>query len=144
MALQWASLFLAGLLAGEELVVRYGVHPALASLGEHASIGARQALILKLRILVPSIFLPTAATSVIALLVDWSPWRLAGSLLLLAWGLTTGIGTVPINSAVIQWDAAAPPADWHDVIARWARIDILRSSAALVAFACLVVGAALD
>lgn len=34
--LEFVSLFLAGLLAGEELVVRYGVHPSLAILDERA------------------------------------------------------------------------------------------------------------
>ncbi len=142
MALEWISLFLAGLLAGEELVVRYGVHPSLAALGERSSIEARQALVLKLRILVPAIFLPTALTSVIAQLVEPSLWRVTGLLLLLVFGLTTGIGTVPINSAVIEWNAAAPPSNWHAVIVRWQRIDVLRSSAAILAFACFVIGAA--
>ena len=144
MALEWISLFLAGLLAGEELVVRYGVHPALTALGERTSIEARQALVMKLRVLVPSIFLPTAVTGVIAQLVEPSLWRTIALLLLLAWGLTTGIGTVPINSAVIQWDAGAPPADWHDVITRWQRLDVLRSSAAILAFVFYVIAAAVS
>jgi uncharacterized membrane protein len=142
MPLEEISLFLAGLLAGEELIVRYGVHPALATLDERGSLEARQALIYRLRILVPAIFLPTAVTSVIAQLVDPSLWRVAALILLLAWGLTTGIGTVPINSAVIEWDVAAPPARWREVIVRWQRIDVVRSSAAILAFGCLVVAAA--
>jgi hypothetical protein len=64
------SLFLAGILAGEEVVVRYGVHPSLAALDERSQIQARQALIRSLRVLVPTIFVGTAVSAVAVLALD--------------------------------------------------------------------------
>jgi hypothetical protein len=38
---QYMGLFLLGVLAGEELIVRYGVHPALSSLEDRAHLLVR-------------------------------------------------------------------------------------------------------
>ena len=140
-----AGVFLAGLLAGEELVVRYGVHPALVALDDVTQIRARQSLIYKLRVLVPVIFFATLGTSVAALVVGGTDAalapRVAVVVALLAWlGATFG-GTVIINSAVIEWDPVAPPADWRDLVVRWGRVDVVRSTAAIVAFAAATVAA---
>jgi hypothetical protein len=47
---------------------------------------------------------------------------------------------VPINAEIGGWSLDAPPA----VIRRWQLIDVFRSSAALLAFALLVVALALS
>lgn len=140
------SLFLAGILAGEEVVVRYGVHPSLAALDERSQIQARQALIRSLRVLVPTIFVGTAVSAVAVLALDGADdglgFRCAGVLALLAWILVTAIGTVPINKGALQWPPDAPPANWRALIRRWERLDVIRSSAAVLAFACLLMAAA--
>src|SRR2546430_12910598 len=59
------SVFFAGLLAGEEFVIRYGVRGPLASLEDGPHILFRQALIRHLRVLVPSIYLATLLSAVI-------------------------------------------------------------------------------
>jgi uncharacterized membrane protein len=142
-----ASVFLAGLLAGEELIVRYGVHPALVALDDTTQIRARQSLIYKLRVLVPVIFFATLGTAVAALVVGGTDagfaFRLAAVIALVVWLGTTFGGTVIINSAVIEWDAAAPPADWRAMIVRWGRVDVVRSAAAILAFAAVAVAAVL-
>ncbi|SRR6266487_2765213 len=53
------NLFCTGILAGEELVIYYGVRTPLASLDERPQTLLRQALIRRLRILVPAIFVPS-------------------------------------------------------------------------------------
>ena len=142
-----ASVFLAGLLAGEELIVRYGVHPALVALDDTTQIRARQSLIYKLRVLVPVLFFAALGTAVAALVVGGADagfaLRITSVAALVVWLGTTFGGTVIINSAVIEWDAAAPPAHWRAMIVRWGRVDVVRSSAALVAFAAVAAAAVL-
>ncbi|WP_433043324.1 anthrone oxygenase family protein [Dactylosporangium sp. CS-033363] len=139
--LQAIGVILAGLLAGEEFIVRYGVQPALRALDERAHIGARVALVRRLRIVVPALMLPTVAVAVAVLIrADGAGagWRWAGLAALVAFLLFSFLGTVPINMKVVGWDADAPPADWRAVVDRWQRIDVLRSGAAIVAFGCFV------
>jgi uncharacterized membrane protein len=116
------SLLGAGLLAGEELVIRYGVRGPLARLDDEAHIRLRQALIIRLRVLVPAIYLPTAATAVA----------------LLGWVAVTLGGTVPINAAALAWAPAAPPPDWRARVDRWERLNTVRAWLALAAFVLLL------
>jgi len=140
-----ASVFLAGLLAGEELIVRYGVHPALIALDDVTQVRARQSLIYRMRVRVPVIFFATLGTAIASLVVGGMDagfaFRIASVVALAVWlGATFG-GTVIINSAVIEWNAEAPPMNWRDMIVRWGRIDVVRSTAAIVAFAAVVIAA---
>jgi hypothetical protein len=134
---QYIGLFLLGILAGEELIVRYGVHPALSSMDDRAHLLARQALVRRLRVVVPAVMLPAAAFAVIGLITVTGPglalrWAaLAATALFL---LLSFLGTVPINIKVNDWQVNAPPADWKAVVRRWSRIDVLRSTAATAAF----------
>lgn len=144
---QAISIFLAGLLAGEELIVRYGVHPALLALDDPTQVRARQSLIMKLRVIVPVIFFSTLAASIVALVIGGTEGgfgvRLAGVLVLGVWLVTTFGGTVLINQAALAWLPDSPPEEWKETITRWGRIDVVRSSAAIAAFACFVIAAAL-
>jgi uncharacterized membrane protein len=143
------SVLFAGLLAGEEFVVRFGVRGPLASLPDDAHVLMRQGLIRTLRVLVPVLYLLTLLTAVATTLLDGSlylPIRAAGLVALVAWIALTIGGTVPINEAVIEWDAAAPPTDWRSQIDRWEHLNTLRTAAAVLAFglllACLTLTAA--
>ena len=137
------SVFFAGLLAGEEFVVRFGVRGPLASLPDGAHILARQALIRTLRVLVPVLYLLTLSSAVAAACIDgasYLPVRAAGVACLLVWIALTLGGTVPINVAAIEWDADAPPANWRSQVDRWERLNTLRTAAALAAFGFLLTG----
>jgi hypothetical protein len=145
--LQALGLFLAGLLAGEEFIVRYGVQPALRDLDDRAHIQARVALVRRLRVVVPALMLPAVAAGVAVLAVARGPggaWRWAGVAALAVFVLSSFLGTVPINMKVIGWRADAPPADWRATVVRWQRIDVLRSSAAIAAFACFATALAVQ
>ncbi|WP_035858735.1 DUF1772 domain-containing protein [Cryptosporangium arvum] len=147
-ALQIVGLVLAGLLAGEEFIVRYGVQPALRSLDDRSHIGARVALVRSLRIVVPALMLPTVLCAVAVLVAGGAgpgaSLRWAGTGALVAFVLISFLGTVPINMKVVDWRADAPPPDWRATVLRWERLDGARSAAAIVAFVCFVAALAVQ
>lgn len=146
-ALAFFNLLCAGLLAGEEFVIRYGVRGPLAGLDPEPSIRLRQSLILKLRVLVPAIFgLALISGIAVTALAGFGPafgLRCAGLAALLAFISITLAATVPINQAALTWDAAAPPEGWRALVRRWEQLDTLRTWAALAAFGLLLAAAIL-
>jgi hypothetical protein len=64
------NLFFAGILAGEEFVIRYGVCGPLATLDDRAHIQFRQGLIRTLRVLVPAIAVPAFIAGIAAAALD--------------------------------------------------------------------------
>jgi uncharacterized membrane protein len=133
----------AGLLAGEELAVRYGVRGPVASLDDESHIRLRQALVRSLRVLVPSIYLPTLVCAATAALLAGTGAGLAlhgaAVLALLTWiGVTLG-GTVPINAAVLEWSPSEPPLDWRARVDRWERLNTVRTWLAITAFVLLII-----
>jgi hypothetical protein len=139
------QLVLAGLLAGEELIVRWGVQPAIAALPDDAHVRTRIALVRRLKVVVPLLMVPTVLASV-AVLVAAGPgagsgWRIAGLAALVAFVLVSFLGTVPINIGVNDWDPERPPADWRAVVRRWEALDVVRSTAAVASFVLFVVAA---
>jgi uncharacterized membrane protein len=148
LVLETLGLLFAGVLAGEEFIVRYGVQPALTSLDDLPHLRARQALVRRLRVVVPALMVPTVLLAVVTVIVGGTGagfgFRVAGLAALVAFVLFSFLGTVPINIAVNDWDAEHPPADWKRVVARWQLIDVFRSSAALLGFALLLVALALQ
>ena len=142
--LGFISVFGAGLLAGEEFVIRYGVRGPLARLDQEPHIRMRQGLIRTLRILVPVIFLPVLLSTVAVTVAGGAGGglavRCAALLALLAWGAVTIRGTVPINEAAIEWDPAAPPGNWRALVDRWESLNSVRAWLAVGAFALLLAG----
>ena len=124
------------------------MQPALTSLADPAHLQARQALVRRLRIVVPAIMAPTVVVALAVLILEGSGagfgFRIAGFVALVAFVLLSFLGTVPINIQVNDWDVDNPPADWRATVIRWQRIDVFRSGAAIVAFACLLVGLAVQ
>ncbi len=142
------SLFLAGILAGEEFVIFNGVRTPLTVLDEKPQIQIRQALIRRLRVLVPAIFVPTAVSGGALLVLDGLGtgfgFQCAGVLALLIWILITLIGTVPINKGTLAWLPDKPPSNWRAIVKRWERLDAFRSWAAVLAFAFFLIAVALQ
>ncbi|HMA36598.1 MAG TPA: anthrone oxygenase family protein [Chloroflexia bacterium] len=144
----FVNLFCVGILAGEEFVIRYGVRAPVARLDARPQIELRQALIRSLRILVPAVFAATilsgAAVTIVAGVDHGFGFRCAGLLALLTFIGITLAGTVPINAAALDWEAAAPPPNWRALITRWERLDTARSWAAMMAFALFLTAMALQ
>ncbi len=152
--LDCANLFFAGLLAGTEFVIHYGLRAPAEVLDDRSQLQLRQALVLRLRVLVPAFFLP-AAVSGIALTVlnngadggAGAPgfWlRCAGMLAMLIWVAIRIIGTVPINSATLTWQLSAPPKDWKALVNRAERFHIVGVWAVILAFALFITALALQ
>lgn len=151
------GLFLAGILAGMELVVRYGIHPALMRLSDRAHLEARHEVVRIVRVIVPAVLLPSVLVGVAVAILSGSHagsaagshagsdagslWRWTAVGAYLAYLLVVFLGTVPINNRFYAWDPANPPDGWQAVIRRWALIDIVRSSLAVIAFALFLVAA---
>jgi uncharacterized membrane protein len=137
--LGFINVFLAGLLAGAEIVVRYGVRGPITVLDEQPQIQLRQALVRSLRVVVPGIFVPTALSAIAVTVVGRADpgagWRYAGLVALLAWALITFARTVPINKDLLTWRPDAPPANWRRLIDHWERLNTARTWAAVLTFA---------
>src|SRR5436189_5203478 len=58
--LDFVNLFFAGMLAGIEFVIHYGLRGPSEILDDHSQLQLRQALVMRLRVLVPAFFAPTA------------------------------------------------------------------------------------
>ena len=98
--------------------------------------------------MVPVVILPTVVVG-IAVVVFGGPGagvdsRWAGAVALVAFVLISAIGTVPINIQVSDWQVDSPPAHWKATVRRWERIDVFRSSAAIVAFVCFLIAVAVQ
>jgi uncharacterized membrane protein len=145
--LEFINLFCAGLLAGIEFIVCFGVRTPLTALDIQPQIQIRQALIRRLRVLVPPVFLLTAISGATVTVRDGTApgfvFRCAAVLAVFTWTLATFIGTVPINEAVLTWRSDVPPENWKAVIKRWERLDMVRTWAALTAFAFFLTAVAL-
>jgi hypothetical protein len=146
--LEFVNLFCAGLLAGAEFVVYLGVRSPITVLEEQPQIQLRQALIRRLRVLVPAVYLLTLlsaiAVAVLAGTGDGFAFQCMGLLAIFVWSLTTFLGTVPINKATLRWRPDAPPADWRSVVSRWERLDTVRFWAAVIAFAFFLTAVAVQ
>jgi len=139
---EFLSLFFGGVLAGEELVICYGVRTVVGVLDQRPQIQLRHALIRKLRALVPAIFILTVLSGVAAMSLDGTRagfrLRCLAAIGLLIWVMTTLLGTVPINKDTLTWRPDAPPNNWRALVDRWERFGMARCWAAVISFAFLV------
>jgi hypothetical protein len=114
----------------------------LKALSEQAQIQLRQALVLKLRVLVPVFFVPTLASAIALTAIDGSSpglWlRYTGLLALILWIVIRIIRTVPINSATLTWNPEAPPKDWRVQVEASERFDVLGVWASVITFVCFI------
>jgi hypothetical protein len=143
--LQAATVMFSGILAGFEIAVHYGIGSPPQSLSEEAQVRLRQAMVLRLRVLAPGIFLPTLACGISLALrarqlsTVW-PYSVAvGSLIL--WTLIRIWRTVPVNSATLEWDPYKPPTNWRQQVERTERFHVLAAWAAVIAFLCFLLPA---
>ncbi len=145
--LDFVNLFFAGILAGIEIVIHYGLRSPAEVLDEQSQILLRQALILRLRVLVPAFFVPTAVSAIAVTVLDGGApgfwFRCAGVLAVLIWILIRVIGTVPINSATLTWLPGAPPKNWRAQVNHAERFHIVGVWAVIMAFAFFLTATAL-
>jgi hypothetical protein len=137
--LEIVNVFFAGMLAGIEFVIHYGLRGPSEILDEQSQLKLRQALVLRLRVLVPAFFVPTAITGIVLTILEGTTpgfgLRYAGLFALLIWILIRVVGTVPINSATVSWQASAPPENWKAQVNHAERFHIVGVWAVIMAFA---------
>jgi hypothetical protein len=146
--LAFVNVFFAGILAGIEIVIHYGLRGAAEVLNEQSQVQLRQALILRLRVLVPAFFVPAAVSGIaVTVLGGAAPglwFRCAGLLAVLIWAFIRVIGTVPINSATLTWQPDTPPKNWRALVNHAERFHIVGVWAAVMAFAVFLIPVALN
>jgi hypothetical protein len=146
-AIEFTNLFFAGMLSGIETVVHYGVRKPIEKLEEKPQIELRQALILRLRWLVPAFFVPTALTSIAVAILEHSSrgevFRYLGLFVIVVWVVVRIVGTVRINSATLEWKADVPPKDWRTQVVNAERFHIVGTWAAIMTFIFFLVAVAL-
>ena len=145
--LDFVTLFFAGMLAGIEFVIHYGLRGPSETLDDHAQLQLRQALVMRLRVLVPAFFAPTAVLGIaLTVLNGGTPgfwFRCAAVLAVCIWILIRVIGTVPINSVTLAWQLSAPPKNWKELVNRAERFHSVGVWAAVLAFAFFLTAVAL-
>lgn len=137
--LNLVNVFFAGMLAGIEFVIHYGMRSPAETLDDHAQLQLRKALVLKFRVLVPAFFAPTAVLGIVHLFFNTGTpnfgFWCAGVASLFIWIAIRVIGTVPINSATVTWQLNAPPSNWKAQVTHAERFHIVGVWAAMLAFA---------
>src|SRR5690242_21391659 len=145
--LDLANVFFTGMLAGIEFVIHYGVREPAEQLPDHAQLQLRKALVIKLRVLVPAFFAPAALLGIgLTFLNTTAPgfvMRCLAVVALVIWIVIRVIGTVPINSATVDWQLDAPPQDWKAQVTYAERFHIVGVWAAVLTFACFLTAVAL-
>ena len=145
--LDFINLFFAGMLAGIEFVIHYGLRTPAEILDEQSQLQLRQALVLRLRVLVPAFFVPAAVLGIaLTVLNSGTPgfwFRCAGVVAILTWIVIRVIGTVPINSATLTWQPGAPPKNWKALVNHAERFHIVGVWAVVMAFAFFLTAVAL-
>jgi hypothetical protein len=68
--LDFVNVFFAGMLAGVEFVIHYGLRAPAEILDEQSQLQLRQALVLRLRVLVPAFFVPAAVSGIALTVLD--------------------------------------------------------------------------
>lgn len=147
-AAELAALFCGGILAGMEIVIHYGLRAPSDTLDARAQLQLRQALIYRLRVLVPAVFVPAAVSTIAATALTASGsgiwFRVASVTAIVLWIVVRIVGTVPINSATLEWKLDAPPKNWKALVDHAERFHIVGVWAIVVAFATALVAAAVD
>ena len=134
------EVIFAGLLAGFEVGVHYGIGAPPSSLPEHAQILFRQALVRRLRILAPAIFLPALVLEILLTVQarhDSGAWLRDVTLGMFSlWIGIRVLRTVPVNSATLEWSPEAPPSNWRAQVQRTERFHVFAAWGTVIAFLC--------
>ena len=130
-----------------EFVIHYGLRGPSEQLPDRAQLQLRQALVKRMRVLVPAFFAPTAVLGITLTFLNTATpgfvFRCIAVVALFTWIVIRVIGTVPINSATVDWQLDAPPKDWKAQVTHAERFHIVGVWAAVLTFACFLSAVAL-
>ena len=140
----FASLVLAGLLAGVMLAVCFVFNPR--GLDASTYVTQQQWGVRTLHPKVPPLGIATVVTTLVAALLPRSDAMhtlllYVATGLVIAAGLITKLLNMPVNAVVMRWSPDEPPAEWTSLRDSWWRWHILRLTAGALGFGVLVVAA---
>ncbi|GAA2076983.1 hypothetical protein GCM10009801_32750 [Streptomyces albiaxialis] len=136
------SLLCAGLFAGF-LVAVLVLENSLRSYGAPVYTQVRQVELDGLDKLAAATLIPATAATLLLVVLAFrararARWLALAALVLMAVVLVVTVSVnLPINSEQLDWSVRTPPADWADERDRWQLAHVVRTVAALAAFALL-------
>ena len=137
----------AGLIAGALLVVTAAVVPSMRGMTLESYVGLHQDMERHVDRYLPWIGKGTVALSLGAVVLGSGGWvralAIAGLAMLAAVIVTSEVRMAACNKAIATWQPATLPVEAGDVVARWARLNAVRTICAVAAFITFVVAAAI-
>ena len=144
-----AAIVLVGLLAGVHLAGIGGLNQALRALPADVYIATKQSMDREL----PTLAKPLTIAALLAMAGATTTAAMSGVVVVAALagaGTVAGLvalvavlrGDLPINQLMDTWNPADPPADWQRWRERWEGAFVVRATALLLAFCCLVAAGA--
>lgn len=148
------ATFAVGLFAGLLYTFEQGVLPVLNGLDGPTYVAIEQGLIRNLDAMPFGVIVVANIGMLVPLVCLALTWRARSGaywrLTALAWALFffgvslfTILLNVPINTAVLAMDPAAPPADWAELRAEWGRLNAIRTPINYLSFALFLWAATL-
>ena len=142
---RFASLVLAGMLAGNEFGTWAAVHPSLGKLGPAERIRAEQQITRRYAAIMPAWMGSTVISCLLALLFSrgTAGFRSAlfGTVCFVGMLASTRIGNVPINDRVLEMDPERDQEEFARLRERWDRLHALRVALNVAGLGFLVAGA---
>ncbi|MFI5706907.1 anthrone oxygenase family protein [Kribbella sp. NPDC051620] len=132
-----ANIWFAGLFAGFLLTVLV-LEQSLRRFDAHVYTQVRQVELVQLDALASVTLLPAIITTAVLVLRSRRATTIAALVLLAGVFALTLAVNLPINHDQTGWAIASPPADWADIRDRWQFAHLLRTVAAIGAFALLI------
>jgi hypothetical protein len=143
------SLFVSGLLVGNELAVAVFIHPVLYSVSDEAHVRVAKPLAGRLGHSMPFWYALSLVFAILQMLImraaPAARWLSCAAAILLALIIVlTILLPAPINNRIARWDIERLPTDWLSMRRRWDLYHRVRVLLLMVVLVLLILSALLD
>lgn len=136
-ALRFISVFAMGIAAGTFVAVLAGVIPVLRTLDQREALQAKQLLDPGIDRYQPATVALATVAGIAILFWDLSTAEYVWTAVGIAGGLGVAVTSVGfnmrMNRTMLTWSLDAVPAEFRDLLARWSRFHVIRTTFGLVA-----------